>query len=48
LMIDAIRFRDVPLVEISVLIASSVYIFANMLADLAAILLNPKLRQVKG
>jgi peptide/nickel transport system permease protein len=47
LMIDAIRFRDVPLVEITVLIASSVYIIANLLADVAAILLNPKLRQAK-
>jgi peptide/nickel transport system permease protein len=45
LMIDAIRFRDVPLVEITVLIASSVYVIANLLADVAALLLNPKLRQ---
>lgn len=45
LMIDAIRFRDVPLVEITILIASSVYVMANLLADVAALLLNPKLRQ---
>jgi peptide/nickel transport system permease protein len=45
LMIDAIRFRDVPLVEITILIASCVYILANFLADMAALLLNPKLRQ---
>lgn len=45
LMIDAIRFRDVPLVEITILIASCVYILANLLADMAALLLNPKLRQ---
>jgi len=45
LMIDAIRFRDVPLVEITILIASSVYVIANLLADVAALLLNPKLRQ---
>jgi peptide/nickel transport system permease protein len=44
LMIDAIRFRDVPLIEITVLLASSVYISANLFADIAAILLNPKLR----
>jgi peptide/nickel transport system permease protein len=45
LMIDAIRFRDVPLVEITILIASCVYILANLFADMAALLLNPKLRQ---
>jgi peptide/nickel transport system permease protein len=44
LMIDAIRFRDVPLIEITILLASTVYIFANLIADVAAILLNPKLR----
>jgi peptide/nickel transport system permease protein len=48
LMIDAIRFRDVPLVEITVLIASCVYILANLLADLAAVLLIPKLRQERA
>lgn len=45
LMIDAIRFRDVPLIEITVLLASAVYVLANLLADLAALILNPKLRQ---
>jgi peptide/nickel transport system permease protein len=45
LMIDAIRFRDIPLIEITVLIASSVYVLANLLADLGALLFNPKLRQ---
>jgi len=44
LMIDAISFRDVPLIEITVLLSSTVYISANLLADIAAILLNPKLR----
>jgi peptide/nickel transport system permease protein len=44
LMIDAIRFRDVPLIEITVLLASTIYISANLFADIAAILLNPKLR----
>jgi peptide/nickel transport system permease protein len=47
LMIDAIRFRDVPLIEITVLIASAVYVLANLLADLATLLLNPRLRQVR-
>ncbi len=48
LMIDAIRFRDVPLIEITVLLASAVYVAANLLADIAALLLNPKLRQVRA
>lgn len=48
LMIDAIRFRDVPLIEITVLIASAVYVLANLFADLAALLLNPKLRQARA
>ena len=47
-MIDAIRFRDVPLIEITVLIASAVYVLANLLADLATLLLNPKLRQAQS
>jgi peptide/nickel transport system permease protein len=48
LMIDALRFRDVPLIEITVLIASVVYVLANLVADLAALLLNPKLRQARA
>ena len=48
LMIDAIRFRDVPLVEITILIASTVYVFANLLADAAALLFNPRLRQARS
>ena len=47
-MIDAIRFRDVPLVEITILIASTVYVFANLLADAAALLFNPRLRQARS
>jgi peptide/nickel transport system permease protein len=45
LMIDAIRFRDVPLIEITVLLAAAVYVIANLGADIAALLLNPKLRR---
>ena len=45
LMIDAIRFRDVPLIEVTVLIASAVYVIANLFADVGALLLNPRLRQ---
>ena len=44
-MIDALQLRDVPLIEATVLIASTVYVGANMLADVGAILLNPRLRK---
>ena len=44
LLIDALQYRDVPLIEATVLIAASVYVGANLLADLGAILLNPRLR----
>ena len=33
-----------PLIEATVLIAAAVYVFANLAADVATILLNPRLR----
>lgn len=45
LMVDALTLRDIPLIEATVLIAAAVYIAANLLADVGAILLNPRLRQ---
>jgi len=45
LMVDALTLRDIPLIEATVLIAAAVYITANLLADVGAILLNPRLRQ---
>jgi len=44
LLVDALQYRDIPLIEATVLIAASVYVAANLLADLGAILLNPRLR----
>ena len=44
LLIDALLLRDIPLIEATVLIAALVYIVANLLADIAAIVLNPRLR----
>ena len=44
LLVDALQLRDLPLIEATVLIAAAVYVGANLLADLGAILLNPKLR----
>ena len=44
LLVDALLLRDAPLIEATVLIASAVYIGANLLADIGTILLNPRLR----
>lgn len=44
LLVDALQLRDFPVIEATILIASSVYISANFLADVGAILLNPRLR----
>ena len=44
LLIDSLLLRDAPLIEATVLIAAAVYIFANLLADIGSILLNPRLR----
>ncbi len=44
LLVDSLQLRDVPVVEATVLISAVVYVAANLLADLGAILLNPRLR----
>lgn len=44
LLVDALQLRDAPLVEATVLITALVYIGANLIADVGAILLNPRLR----
>lgn len=44
LLVDAISVRDVPIVEAIALVASGVYILANLAADVLAILANPRLR----
>jgi peptide/nickel transport system permease protein len=43
-MVNALQLRDYPLFEATVLIASGIYIVANLLADVGALLLNPRLR----
>lgn len=45
LLVDSLQLRDIPLIEATVLIAAAVYISANLLADIGAILLNPRLRK---
>jgi peptide/nickel transport system permease protein len=44
LLVDAVQLRDFPLIEVTVLIAAAAYILANLTADVATIVLNPRLR----
>jgi peptide/nickel transport system permease protein len=44
LLVDALQLRDLPVIEATVMLAALVYIGANLMADVAAILLNPRLR----
>jgi peptide/nickel transport system permease protein len=43
-LVNALQLLDYPLFEATVLIAAGFYIVANLLADIGAILLNPRLR----
>ena len=43
-LVEAISVRDVPVVEAIALLAAAVYIVANVVADVLALLLNPRLR----
>lgn len=44
LLVDSLQLRDLPVIEATVMIAALVYVAANLVADIAAILLNPRLR----
>jgi peptide/nickel transport system permease protein len=44
LLVDSLQLRDLPVVEGTVMIAALVYVMANLLADIASVLLNPRLR----
>jgi peptide/nickel transport system permease protein len=44
LLIDAVTSRDVPMVEAVSLILAAVYVVGNLIADIATILLTPRLR----
>lgn len=44
LLVGSLMQLDVPLVQATILIAAAVFIFGNLLADISAMLLNPKLR----
>jgi peptide/nickel transport system permease protein len=44
-MVDAVAKRDVPVVQACGLVFAAVYVTLNTLADIAAILVNPRLRR---
>lgn len=44
LLVDSLQLRDLPLIEATILLSAAVYVGANLLADIGAILLNPRLR----
>lgn len=44
LLVDSLQLRDLPVIESTVMISALVYVGANLLADIAAVLLNPRLR----
>jgi peptide/nickel transport system permease protein len=47
LLVDAVFLRDAPVVEACALIVSSVYVIANLFADVMTVALNPRLRTAK-
>ncbi|MDX8465665.1 ABC transporter permease [Mesorhizobium sp. VK23B] len=44
LLIDALQLRDIPLIKATVMISAAVYVTANLVADILAVLLQPRLR----
>ena len=44
LLVDSLQLRDLPLIEATILISAAVYIVANLLSDVSAVLLNPRLK----
>ena len=48
LIVDAIGDRDLPLVQGIALVLASIYVGLNLAADILTLVLNPKLRTLKG
>ena len=44
LLVDSVRARDMPVVQAVALLIAGMYVILNMLADLATILVSPRLR----
>lgn len=47
LLVDSVSKRDLPVVQTSVMVFASTYVLLNILADVLAIIANPKLRHPK-
>jgi peptide/nickel transport system permease protein len=47
LLIDAISFKDVPVIQATVLLLTAIYILCNLAADLAVAMLDPRLRTAR-
>ena len=47
LFVDAVKFRDMPIVQACCLIFAAAYILLNLTADIMSILTNPRLRHPK-
>jgi peptide/nickel transport system permease protein len=43
-LVDAVRNRDVPVIEALALLIAAVYVMVNLIADVLTILVTPKLR----
>ena len=43
-LVDAVNNRDMPVVQSVTMLAAAVYVFLNLAADLATILVTPRLR----
>jgi peptide/nickel transport system permease protein len=48
MVVDAVSDRDIPLVQAITLLICSVYILVNLLTDILAMLLNPRLRTYRA
>lgn len=47
LLVDSVSKRDLPVVQASVMVFAATYVLLNLLADVLAIIANPKLRHPK-
>jgi peptide/nickel transport system permease protein len=47
-LVNAVTYRDVPVVEAVTLIMAALYVLANLTADLLGMVFNPQLRDVDG
>jgi peptide/nickel transport system permease protein len=43
-LVDGVRNRDMPVVQFVVMLIAALYVLLNLAADLATILVTPKLR----